>query len=163
MSAVTIYKAEDGKLAGFGEKGSRAYAKFKRVIDAMEIGETLGFAYRLPRSPKHHAYFFKKLHALFDRQESFADFDRLLDFLKVGSGHVDMLPSQNGVLVAVPKSINWESMEEQEFIEFHKAMNDFLWQDYAQVALWPHLDASQRYRCIDGWHREFEQPTSRKT
>lgn len=163
MSSVTIYKAEDGKLAGLGEKGSRAYQKFKRVIDSLEIGQTLGFSYKLPRSPKHHGYFFKKMHALFDRQESFTDFNRLLEFLKVGAGHVDMLPSQKGVLVAVPKSINWETMEEQEFVEFHKDLNAFLWEDYAQAALWPHLNPDQRYRCIDSWHREFEQPTSRKT
>ena len=156
MTALVIYKAEDGKLDGLGEKGRRAYAKFRKMIEELSVGQTLGFSYVLPRSPPHHKYFFAKLTGLFERQEQFTDFDRLMDFLKVGAGHVDLFPGQNGVFVAVPKSINWEKLEEQGFVEFHRAMNDFLWTPYAQAALWPHVNAEQRYRCIECWHWDFQ-------
>ena len=66
------------------------------------------------------------------------------------------MPGRDGIPVAIPKSIAWHNLEEQEFIEFHRAMNDFLWTPHAQAALWPHLDATKRYVCIDRWHRDFE-------
>ena len=156
MSELVIYKDETGRLAGFGEKGRRAYEKFKKVIAELEIGETMGFSYKLPRSPNHHRFFFKKFTGLFDRQEQFVEFERLLDFLKVGAGHVDYFPGRDGVFVAVPQTINWVTLEEQGFIEFHRAVNDFLWTDYAQAVLWPHLDSGQRYACIKTWHDDFE-------
>ena len=34
MSDLVIIKGQDGKLEGFGEKGRRAWAKFKKIIEA---------------------------------------------------------------------------------------------------------------------------------
>ena len=157
MSSLVIYKDESGKLAGFGEKGRRAWLKFLKRVKELEVGETLSFEYKLPRSPVHHSYFFLKLTGLFERQERFADLDRLLDWLKVGAGHVDLLPGRDGMMVAIPRSIAWHKLEEQEFIEVVRAINDFVWTEYAQAALWSHLSSDQRYCCIDGWHREFDR------
>lgn len=156
MSDLVIFKDESGKLAGMGEKGRRAWDKFRKLVEGLAVGETLKFSYCLPRSPKHHRYLFKKLTGLFERQELFADFDRLLDWLKVGAGHCDLLPGPAGIPVAIPLSINWEKLEEQGFIEFHRALNDFLWRLDAQASLWPHLDVDRRYQCIEVWHRDFQ-------
>lgn len=157
MSRLVVTKSEDGRLVGVGEKGARAYEKFKKVIGDLAIGDTFHLTYKLPRSPEHHRFFFLKLAGLFQRQEGFSDQGRLLDWLKVGAGHVDLVPGRDGVMVALPKSISWESLEEQEFIEFARAMNDFLWTPHAQAFLWPHLSEEQRYECIDHWHRSFER------
>lgn len=157
MSQLVIRKNELGKLEGVGEKGRRAFNKFRKVVSEMNVGDTLGFTWRLPRSPEHHRFFFLKLADLFHRQEVFGDQGRLLDWLKVGAGHVDLLPGRDGIPVAIPKSISWEALEEQEFIEFTRAMNDFLWTPHAQAALWPHLSAERRYECIDHWHRSFDR------
>lgn len=156
MAAIVICKGQDGRLEGFGEKGRRAYLKFRKMVEEMAVGETLQFSFRMPRSPQHHRYLFAKLTGLFERQEQFADFDRLMEWVKVGSGHCDLLPGPNGALVAIPKSINWETLDEVGFTEFSRAMSDFLWTPYAQAALWPHLNANQRYQCIERWHRDFE-------
>lgn len=158
MPELVIFKDDTGRMAGFGEKGRRAFTKFRKIIAELEVGETMQFSWRMPRSPAHHKFTFAKLTGLFERQERFDDFERLLDFLKVGAGHVDLFPGRDGVFVAVPKSINWVNLDEQGFIEWHRAVNDFLWTDYAQAALWPHLDDHQRYACVDSWHREFERP-----
>ncbi len=155
MTNLVIFKNELGRLEGFGDKGRRAFIKFKKVVGALECGETLSFSFKLPRSPRHHRFTFAKLAALFDRQERFDDFDRLLDFLKVGAGFVDLFPGRDGVLVAVPQSINWTNLDEAGFVEFTRQMNDFLWTEYGQTALWPHLDEQQRYDCVDSWHAEF--------
>jgi hypothetical protein len=153
MPECLIFKDETGKLAGHGAKGHRAYEKFRRVVAGLEPGEMIQFTYKLPRSPQHHRYVFARLSALFDMQESFTDFDQLLVFLKVGAGFVDFMPGPGGQLVAVPKSIAWAELEEKDFTEVRQAMWDFLWTEQAQAALWPHLDANQRYACVDSWSR----------
>lgn len=149
MAELIVFRDQDGKLAGFGEKGRRAYEKFKRLVDELEIGETLSFSYRRPRSPQHHRFFFARMNNLLDMQEQFADLERLLDWLKVGAGHADLMPGRDGVPVAIPKSIAWHLLEEQDFIEVHRAIVDFLWTPYAQAFLWPHLDEAKRYAMAD--------------
>lgn len=157
MPELTIFKDETGRMAGFGEKGRRAWAKFRKIIEELEIGETLQFSWRMPRSPRHHRFFFAKMTGLFERQERFDDFDWLLEWLKVGAGFCDLLPGRDGVPCAIPKSIAWHNLEEQPFIEVHRAIVDFLWTEHAQALLWPHLDSDQRYACVDSWHLEYER------
>jgi len=158
MPDLVVFRNEVGKLEGLGDKDRRAFAKFTKIVSELDFGETLHFSWRMPRSPAHHRFFFAKLADLFARQERFDDQDRLLDWLKVGSGFADLLPGHDGVPCAIPKSIAWHNLDEQGFIEFTFAMNAFLWQPYAQEVLWPHLDDNQRYACIDSWHRGFNRP-----
>lgn len=154
MTSLVIFKDDDGRLNGFGDRGRRAWAKFRKIIEGLEVGETMGFSYQLPRSPQHHRFFFARMQALLDRQEAFSDLDHLLIFLKVGAGFVEFMPGPGGQLVAIPKSIAWERLEEQDFIEVKRQVWDFLWTDVAQQALWPELSAMQRYVMVDQWVRE---------
>ena len=154
MSELVIFKNDLGKLEGFGAKGRRAWDKFRKTISEMEVGETLQFSWNMPRSPGHHKFFFARIQALLDRQETFQDLDHLLIFLKVGAGFVDLMPGHDGMLVAVPKSIAWHRLDEQEFCEVRRLVWDFLWTEQAQAALWPHLDSHERYVLIDEWVRE---------
>jgi hypothetical protein len=156
MPDLVIFKDETGRLSGWGEKGRRAYDKFRKLVAELTPGEMLHFHYRLPRSPQHHRFFFARLAALFERQERFETVEHLLEWLKVGAGHVDLLPGKDGTPVAIPKSIAWHNLDEQGFIEFTRAMNDFLWTHYAQEALWPHLDERQRHAMVDQWFREVQ-------
>lgn len=154
MPEIVIFKDDTGRLCGWGEKGRRAYAKWRHIVRSLEPGEMAHFAYRLPRSGRHHRFFFARLAELFGRQETFEDADRMLDWLKVGAGHVDMLPGIDGHPVAIPRSINWASLDEQGFIEFTRAMNDFLWTPHAQAVLWPHLNEQQRHDQVQQWMDE---------
>lgn len=149
MAEIVIYRDADGKLAGFGDKGRRAFEKFKRLVDELEIGETLQFSFRRPRSPQHHKFFFHRMNRLLDMQEKFEDLERLLDWLKVGAGHADLMPGHDGIPCAIPKSISWHLLEEKEFTEVHRCIVDFLWSPYAQAFLWPHLDEAKRYAMVD--------------
>jgi hypothetical protein len=149
VAELVVFRDQDGKLAGFGEKGRRAYSKFKKLIEELEIGETLQFSYRRPRSPQHHRFFFARMNNLLDRQERFTDLEHLLEWLKVGAGHCELMPGRDGVPVAIPKSIAWHLLEEQEFIEVHRAIVDFLWSPHAAEFLWPHLSDDKRYAMVD--------------
>jgi hypothetical protein len=148
MTEMVIFRDKDGKLAGFGDKGRRAYAKFQRMVQELEVGETLAFSYKRPRSPQHHRFFFARMNNLLDMQESFKDLEELVVFLKVGAGLVDFMPSC-GQLVAVPKSISWHALDEQEFTDAHRAIVDFLWTPEAQRALWPNLTEAKRYEMVE--------------
>lgn len=155
MSALVVVKGEDGKLQGFGEKGARAWAKFQKRVQQMVVGETLGFSWKEPRSPKHHALFFVKLGALMDRQEQFADEDKLRAWLIVGAGYCDFVPGPSGRMCAIPQSIAWENLDEADFAHLHSQVDAFLWTDHARRFLWPHLSDQQTYDLIEAFQQEF--------
>lgn len=155
MSAVVVTKGQDGKLQGLGQKGARAFAKFRRRVDDLQPGQTLHFEWREPRSPAHHRLWFAKLHGLLDRQEQFADADQLRLWLIVGAGYCTFAPGPTGRMVALPQSIAWHAMDEAEFADLHSKVDAFLWSDHARRFLWPHLSAQQSYDLVDQFLTEF--------
>ncbi len=156
MSNVVLVKGEDGKLAGFGEKGARAWSKFRRRLDEMVIGETLEFAWYKPRSGPHHCLFFAQLGALYDRQEQFIDIDMLRAWLTVGAGYCIFAPGPGGKSVALPQSIAWHKMDETEFGELHRAVNGFLRTVHAQRFLWGHLGDEKAAEAAEALLMEFD-------
>jgi hypothetical protein len=156
MSAVIVVKDETGKLAGFGEKGARAWAKFRKRVEDMVIGETIEFQWHEPRSGPHHRLFFAQLAALFDRQEQFADIDMLRAWLTVGAGYCDFAPGPKGRMVALPRSIAWRKLDEAEFGELHLAVNAFLRTQHAQRFLWPAISDAQAGETIEAMLTEFQ-------
>ena len=156
MSDVIVFKGNDGKLEGLGDKGRRAWAKFRRTVAEMEFGETIKLSFKLPRSSKHHRYFFWKLNGLFDCQERFDDVERLRLWLTVGAGYADLVPGPDGQLVALPQSIAFDTMDEAEFVDLHQKITAFLWTEYARSFLWPHLSTAKTYEILDRWHLEFQ-------
>jgi hypothetical protein len=155
MSEVIVVKGEDGKLAGLGEKGGRAWDKFLKRVASLAVGETLQFAWNEPRSPQHHRMFFSKLHALADRQEAFDDETKLRHWMTVGAGYCDLLPGPDGQLVAIPQSIAFHKLDEVEFGHLHAQVDQFLWSPHAQAFLWPGLSASSAYEAVDALMTEF--------
>lgn len=139
MSKVTVFKDECGKLRGFGDRGGRAFARFTKKVNELEVGETLEFEWRQPRSQRFHRMFFGMLGNLFDCQEQFADLEQLRAWLTVGAGECDFVPGPSGRMVALPKSINWARMDDNEFRELVGAVWAFLRTERAQNFLWPHL------------------------
>jgi Protein of unknown function (DUF1367) len=157
MSAVVLSRGEDGKLVGFGEKGKRAWNKFQKAVRDMEIGETLSFSYKHPRSGKFHRLFFKTLSELFDRQEQFQHLDVLRAWLTVGAGYCTFAPSSTGKMVAIPQSIAYDEMDDLEFYDYFMAVDTFMESSYATSFLWPHLGPEQRQENINQLLTEFRQ------
>ncbi|WP_120967870.1 DUF1367 family protein [Comamonas sp. lk] len=151
MSRLVITKGMDGKLCGLDEKGQRAYNKFKAVVAGLLPGQTLGFTFRVPRSPQHHAFFFLKLQKLLERTEEFADLDKLRAWVILGAGYADFVPGLDGKPNAIPKSMDFDNMDEAEFSELHRAVDAFLWTLRAQAILWPALNADQRWACMESF------------
>lgn len=148
MTTYILQKGDNGKLAGLGEKASRAWAKFRAHVAEMAHGETVELTVKLPRSPAHHRLFFARIQELHDRQEQFADADRLRQWLTVGAGYCDLVPGPKGRMVALPQSIKWSRMDEAEFSALHQAVEAFLWTDHARRFLWPHLSDEATYAAV---------------
>ena len=154
---IVVVKDEQNKLRGFGEKGQRAWLRFRNAIEALEIGETLSFAWHKPRSPKFHRMYFGMLGALFDRQEQFADVDQLRAWLTVGAGFCEFVPGPTGRMVALPKSIAWHRMDDNEFKELVLATWAFIRTEHAQRFLWPHMQPLVADQMVDEFLLGFER------
>ncbi|MGV3727744.1 DUF1367 family protein [Hydrogenophaga sp.] len=156
MSKVVIIKNDQGRLEGIDPQGQRAYLKWRRLVTDLPVGQTLSFSYRMPRSPAHHRLFFAKLNSLLSRTEAFTDLDKLRYWIVMGAGYFDLVPGFDGKPNAIPRSLDFESMDEADFSELHRQVDGFLWGTRAQETLWPHLDEEARYRCVESFMREFE-------
>lgn len=157
MSAITVTKDETGKLRGFTEKDQRAYARFKKRIDGLEIGELFTLDTWFPRNGKFHRKHFAMLAAIYDAQEQFETSEKLRMWLEVGAGHCDFVPGPKGRMVAIPKSISYNAIDDAEFDDHHRKVKDFLRGEHARGYLWPHLRPEQTYDMVETLLAEFER------
>jgi hypothetical protein len=156
VSKVILHIDERGKLAGIDEKNQRAYGRFRAKLEKLRPGDTLAFSFALPRSPRMHRYHFALLGAFFSAQEVFRDDDEMRKWVEVGAGFCSFLPGPGGQLVALPKSISWEKLEESDFREHHLKVVEFLRSPYCYRHLWPHLDDAAGELMAETILMEFE-------
>lgn len=157
MSKVILHIDERGKLAGIDEKNDRAYGRFRKKLENMRPGDTLAFDFKLPRSPKFHRLHFAFLGALFDTQEVFDEPERMRKWLETGAGHCDFMPGPDGSLVALPKSIAYEALDDTAFHDVHEGIKAFLRSPMAYRFLWPHLNDEGREQMVEAVLVEFER------
>lgn len=157
MSKVILRIDERGKLAGLDEKNERAYARFRSKLGKLRPGQTLSFEFRIPRSERFHRLHFVMLTAFFKCQEVFTDPERMRKWLEVGAGHVDFVPGPAGELVALPRSISYEALDDAEFHEVHESVKAFLRTPQAYRFLWPHLNEERGEQMVESILCEFEQ------
>jgi hypothetical protein len=158
MTTITVMRGEDGKLAGFTERDKRAYARFRKEIEELQPGELFEIKHWFPRNPKLHKLHFAVVKALFDAQEQFSDMDDLRKWLYVGAGYADFLPGPKGRMVAIPKSIAFNRIDDAEFSELHGKVQDFVRSAHCQRFLWSHLDENQAAEMAEGVLSQFEVP-----
>lgn len=156
MADVLIYRNDQGKLAGWGEKGARAYARFRKAVDELAVGELLRFSFWIPRSPKFHRLHFAMLGAVFASQEQFADEEQFRKWTEVGAGHCDFVPGPKGRMVALPRSIAYHALDDEDFSTVHENVKSFLRSEHARRYLWGHLGDEQSLEMIRTLLAEFE-------
>lgn len=156
MANVLIMKNSQGRLEGFGPRGVKAYNRFLSDLGALAIGEMLSFSYRVPRSLKFHRLHFGMLGTFFESQERFTDDYKFRKWSEVGAGHCDFLPGPKGELVAVPRSIDYEALDDLEFGDVHASVKGFLRSEHARRYLWAHLQEEQTYEMVETLLATFE-------
>lgn len=156
MANVLIVKNPQGKLQGFGERGERTYNRFLDAVRQLEVGELLAFSYKAARSGPFHRRHFVMLGYVYDAQERFTDELQFRKWGEVGGGHCDLLPGRDGQLVAVPKSIDYESLDQTEFEPIHRDVKVFFRSEHARRYLWPHLTDQATYETMEILLQEFD-------
>ena len=76
---------------------------------------------KVPRSAAHHRLFFALLHVIFKAQmepKQFSTEPKLLNAIKLATGHVEPVMDLQGNTHFVPASIDWATIDETEFKQF---------------------------------------------
>lgn len=157
MPRLVLVKNEDGELAGISDADERAYQRFEAHIAAMAEGETIAFTWAPPRSPEFHRAHFALMKLIFESQDAYTDPEALRAWLTVGAGHADIVPAPDGVLVAIPRSISYESLDDEAFRAFHARVLDFLRTPAAYRHLWPRLPAERAAQALDTLLLDYER------
>lgn len=180
MATITIVRRDDGKLDGFTRPDQRAYAKYRAAIEALEIGELFTFSALFPRNPEFHKFHFAVLNAFLEAQEKFDDLDEFRRWLYVGAGYADFVPAPSymadvierlpqavrGILrkllvhdldvIAVPKSIAYDKLDEADFRVLHDKVVDVLRGSRARRYLWSHLTDAQTHDTVETILESFQ-------
>jgi hypothetical protein len=96
------------------------------AIQTIKKGEAVTAVIRRNRNPKHHRKLFALLNVVFEAQSSFATTYELLTALKMATGLFETGKTVEGIPFAVPKSINFSSMCQNDFEEWYKKAVDVI-------------------------------------
>jgi hypothetical protein len=90
-------------------------------ISRMPIGQAVRAEVKRIRNLAHHRKFFALVEFVADRHPVYDNREKALVAVKVAAGHVDFLPNpETGELVAVPKSIAFDAMDQFAFDDFYE-------------------------------------------
>lgn len=154
MPTVSLVLGNTGKPEGATDKDARAYAKF--VARIRTLGDScIQFSWKEPRSGAYHRRHFAMLHALFSTQDQFSDEDQFRKWLEVGAGFCDFVPGPKGRMVAIPKSIAWDKLDQAEFEPLHDGVFGFARSEHARRFLWGHLSDQESWEMVEAALGEF--------
>lgn len=119
-----LQKTPNG-LRGMTPADHEAWSKFRRRLETMKPGTFLKIECVTPRNAVHHRKFFALLNLVAENSEVYNTVEKALVAVKLIVGHADpMIDPRTGELLQVPKSINYESMGQDEFERFYNLAID---------------------------------------
>lgn len=97
-----------------------ADAHSEEAIKKLAFETTYQVEFHRARNPANHRRFFALVNLVAERHPVYSTVNKALTAIKIAAGHVDLIPSPvTGELVAVPKSISFAEMDnEEEFRAF---------------------------------------------
>lgn len=149
MPSVILTRGQDGKLEGHGWADKRAYKRFKKRLALLEPDDTLEFTWRTARCPAYHRAHFAMLRAVFDNQETFEGDYEFRKWGEMGAGHCSWVPGPDKVMVPIPKSIDYMTLDDEEFRELNTAVKNFLRSPRGLATLWPHVKMDVAWETLD--------------
>ena len=96
----------------------------KKYIDRRSVGQILVAEVKMARNYENHKRFFAFITQTFGMQDHFTELEAYRYWLTMKCGFFETIVAPNGVAMFKPKSISFESMEEDEFIELFSAAID---------------------------------------
>lgn len=123
MKAMLI-KTNTG-LRGSTPADQEAWAKFRRKLETMKPGKWLRIEFSSPRHGKHHRKFMALLQLITENSETYDTIPKALVAIKLCVGHFDLVVDPTtGEITRVPRSIAYESMDQEDFDAFYSASID---------------------------------------
>jgi hypothetical protein len=87
------------------------------VLRKHKAGSEFWVEIRKARNPKHHRLYFALLKLTFDNQERYENFELFRKAVQIAAGHVDELVTLDGEVLMLPKSVAFDSLDEDEFTQ----------------------------------------------
>ena len=149
MKAILV-KTDTG-LRGSTPADHDAWTKFKRRLETTKPGTYLRIESTRPRNGAHHKKLFALLQLVAENSETYDTVEKALVAIKLVSGYTDpFIDPISGKLTQMPKSIAYESMDQDEFDKFYQAAIDGV-----LSYILPQFDSAQADRLLDmiisGW------------
>lgn len=95
------------------------------VISRWPMGQGVSAEVKRERNLAHHRKFFALVSTVAAYSEVFDTTEKALVAIKLAAGHCEFLPDpRTGELVAVPKSISFDAMDEDAFSQFESRAID---------------------------------------
>lgn len=138
-------------LRGATPKDQEAWGKFRRRLEIMKPGDWLRFEAARPRNGPHHRKLMALLSLVAENSETYTTVERALIAVKLIVGHFEpAVHPETGELIQVPKSIAYESMDQDEFDSFYSHAVDGVLQH-----ILPQMDRDTADRLmemiVEGW------------
>ena len=149
MKALLI--RTDKGLRGATPEDHATWTKFRRKLETLQPRKWLRLEFSSPRNGKHHGKFFALLQLIAENSEIYNTTEKALIAVKLCAGHFEpAVHPVTGELIQVPKSIAFESMDQEAFEAFYTAAVDAVLQH-----ILPHIDRDKADRLLDmiaeGW------------
>jgi hypothetical protein len=156
MTTVTLMRNAQGQLVGATAADERKYNGWRRKVRDFQPGEYLRFSWDDPRSPKHFGKFMAKMRLLVEQSEAFPDEEAARKYLTVAAGYVTFEPGPDSTPNAIPMSLAYDQLDEAEFTELHRRIDDVLWLPETLAMLWPHLTEKAQHSSMEGFFYQVE-------
>lgn len=147
-------------IDGCTDKDKKAWRSFWRGVGNAGSGEYFSITIKRQRSGPFHRLTFVVLNTVFKAQERFDDFRVFRQFVKLGAGFVDYLPTPDGELRAVPKSQSYDECSEEEIRQFLDDVKTFFRTARCQKTLWPDASPKSAEQGMENLLEQFERQMS---
>lgn len=94
-----------------------------REYEKLRAGQEYQVEIKQARNPRFHRLAFGLIHAMYENQETFENFEDFRRELKILTGHYDEYITKRGETVYIPKSWSFSQMDETEFHEVYERIS----------------------------------------
>lgn len=94
----------------------------QEITRKYKVGEVYRADVVKPRSYRHHKMAFALLNLTYQNQEQYTSFEVFRKAVAIAAGHTDELIKLDGEIVLMPRSINYDTLDEVEFGHVFGAM-----------------------------------------
>lgn len=126
-------KKKERPVYGFVRRGDTLVPEFDYDLSALQSvrqGETVRVEIKQFRNASRNRAYWAMLHEMVEATDCVLSPERLHEVIKLETGVVDLIRLPNGMTVAIPGSIAFDKMSEEEFVAFFKAAERWLAETY---------------------------------